>query len=208
MGFTTLTADGISTALNRYNGDQGSSDFDLNLGLRPTAPRLRDAAVLVPLIERPEGFCVLLTRRSNRLRHHPGQIAFPGGKVDEGDSTILAAALREANEEIGLPQDLVQVLGTLPQHETVSAFQVTPFVGLVTKPFELIPEAGEVDEVFEIPMAHFMEPKNFVIHPRVWQGIERRYFAVPHGPHYIWGATARILRMFCDVIGGHDETKH
>jgi len=192
--------------LDRYQAGKGSSDFDLNLGLRPDTPKLRDAAVLVPLIQRPHGYGVLLTRRSTRLRHHPGQIAFPGGKVDADDSSILAAALREADEEIGLPQDLVQVLGTLPQHETVSAFQVTPFVGLVTKPFDLVPELGEVDEVFEVPLAHFMEPKNFTIHPRIWQGIERRYFAVPHGPHYIWGATARILRMFCDVIGGHDET--
>ena len=100
--------------------------------------------------------------------------------------------------------DMVELLGTLPQHETVSAFQVTPFVGVVSQSYQPHPEVGEVDEVFEVPLNLFLNPRNFQIHPRVWQGVERRYFAVPYGPYYTWGATARILRMFCDVIGGRD----
>ena len=205
MDFNITTTQQIADALARYQGNQGTSDFDLNKGLRPEMPKLRDAAVLMPIVERVNGMQVILTRRSSHLKHHPGQIAFAGGKVDASDDSIQAAALREADEEIGLKSEMVQVLGTLPQHETVSAFQVTPFVGVVSPSFRPRPEAGEVDEIFEVPLNLFLNAQNFQIHPRVWQGIERRYFAVPYGPYYTWGATARILRMFCDVIGGHDE---
>jgi 8-oxo-dGTP pyrophosphatase MutT (NUDIX family) len=205
MNFSVTTSGKIARALAQYAGNQGTSDFDLNKGLRPVAPTLRDAAVLMPIIQRSSGLHVILTRRSSHLKHHPGQIAFPGGKVDDADDSIQAAALRESDEEIGLKSDMVEVLGTLPQHETVSAFHVTPFVGLVSQSYRPRPELGEVDEIFEVPLSLFLDPQNFQIHPRVWHGIERRYFAVPYGPYYTWGATARILRMFCDVIGGHDE---
>jgi len=205
MDFNSTSSRDIALALSQYQGNQGTSDFDLNKDLRPVAPKLRNAAVLIPIIERRAGLQVILTRRSSHLKHHPGQIAFPGGKVDQSDPSILDAALREADEEIGLSRELVEVLGTLPQHETVSAFQVTPFVGLVSDTFHPRPEVGEVDEIFEVPLNLFLDPRNFRIHPRVWFGVERRYFAVPYGPYYTWGATARILRMFCDVIGGHDE---
>jgi 8-oxo-dGTP pyrophosphatase MutT (NUDIX family) len=205
MDFNITTTQQIADALARYPGNQGTSDFDLNKGLRPEMPKLRDAAVLMPIVERPHGMQVILTRRSNHLKHHPGQIAFAGGKVDASDNSIQAAALREADEEIGLKSEMVQVLGTLPQHETVSAFQVTPFVGVVSQSYRPHAEVGEVDEIFEVPLNLFLSPQNFQIHPRVWQGVERRYFAVPYGPYYTWGATARILRMFCDVIGAHDE---
>ena len=205
MEFNSTTTDQIALALAQYQGNQVTSDFDLNKGLRPVAPKLRDAAVLIPIIERPTGLQIILTRRSSHLKHHPGQIAFPGGKVENMDASIQDAALREAEEEIGLESVLVEILGTLPQHETVSAFQVTPFVGIVSQSYHPRPEKGEVDEIFEVPLDLFLNPQNFQIHPRVWHGIERRYFAIPHGPYYTWGATARILRMFCDVIGGHDE---
>jgi 8-oxo-dGTP pyrophosphatase MutT (NUDIX family) len=205
MDFNVTTTHQIAQALARYQGNQGTSDFDLNKGLRPVMPKLRDAAVLIPIIERQSGLRVILTRRSSHLKHHPGQIAFPGGKVDTSDSSIQDAALREAEEEIGLKRGWVDVLGALPQHETVSAFQVTPFVGLVSQTYRPLPEKGEVDEIFEVPLNLFLNPQNFQIHPRIWHGVERRYFAVPYGPYYTWGATARILRMFCDVIGGHDE---
>ena len=118
----------------------------------------------------------------------------------------MDTALREAHEEIGLAPNMVQVLGKLPHHETVTSFHVTPYVGLVAKNYHPTLEPGEVDEIFEVPVSLFLAAENFQIHSRVWFGIERRYFAVPYGPYYTWGATARILRMFCNVIGEYDET--
>ena len=206
MDSNDITSDRIKTALELYNGNETTSDFDLNKDLRPSAPKLRKAAVLVPLISRASGLNVVLTKRSSQLKHHPGQIALAGGKVDATDVTPLNAALREAEEEIGLPRSLVDVFGTLPIHETVTSFHVTPIVGLITEAFDPVPEPGEVEEIFEVPVALFTDPNNFQVHPRKWQGVERRYFAVPYGPYYIWGATARIMRMFCDVVRGPNET--
>lgn len=184
---------GLRAALARPAGP--SSDFDLNPGIRPAGDKpLRPAAVLVPVWLRPEGAGVILTKRSSHLKHHPGQIAFPGGKVDATDASPEAAALRETQEEIGLPTSRVQIIGTLPVHETVTGFAITPFVGLIHGPFIPIPEAGEVEEVFTVPLSHVLDPARFSIERRQWMGVWRRYYAVPHGPHYIWGATARILR--------------
>lgn len=136
---------------------------------------------------------MILTKRSSALKHHPGQIAFPGGKQDEGDVDVTAAALREAWEEIGLPRNLPQVIGHLPEHETVTGFQVTPVVALLDQDFQLRPEPGEVDEVFLVPLAHLLNLDNYIIESRRWRGTRRYYFTVPFGPYYIWGATARML---------------
>ncbi len=172
-----------------------SSDFDLNpAAAKPQGRKLRPAGVLVPITRMGGEARVILTKRSSRLKHHPGQIAFPGGKQDEGDASVTDAALREAWEEIGLPRDLPQVIGTLPDHETVTSFQVTPVVALIDGPFEVIAEPGEVEEVFEVPLTHLLEPGNFQVESRIWQGTRRYYFTVPFGPYYIWGATARMLR--------------
>ena len=181
------------------------TDFDLNKDSRPASQQLLRAAVLLPLILRPSGLNVILTKRSNHLKNHPGQIALPGGKFDEGDRSFIDTALREAEEEIGLSQSIVNILGTLPDHETVTSFCVTPVVGLINTTFEPELDRNEVDEIFEVPLSMFTESKNFKVHNRIWNGIERHYFVVPYGPYYIWGATARILRMFCDVIGGQNE---
>ena len=178
---------------------RASSDYDLNPGMRRPAGRpLRAASVLVPLVERGTGLSLILTRRAALLKHHPGQVAFPGGKQEPGDPTPLAAALREAEEEIGLDAASVEPLGALDPHETVTDFLVTPFVGVVPAGFRPRPDPAEVEEVFEVPLAFALDPANLQVHGRRWQGVLRHYYVIPYGPHYIWGATARMLKTFAD----------
>ena len=174
-----------------------STDYDLNKGATgPERRMLRPAAVLIAVC--PDTETVFLTQRSAALKHHPGQVAFPGGKQDPGDPTPTAAALREAEEEIGLSRDQVRVLGHMPEHETVTGFLMTPVVGLIQGNFTPRAEAGEVAEVFRVPLAHVTDPANFTVQSRRWQGRKRHYYTVPYGPYYIWGASARILRALAD----------
>ena len=183
------------------SGGESSSDFDLNSDVvLPEGRKLRNAAVLVPITTfsgRPE---VILTKRASSLKHHPGQIAFPGGKQDKVDTDLAQTALREAWEEISLPPKNVSILGELSQHETVTGFSVTPILGHIKQPFEVIPESGEVDEVFSVPLEHVLNVDRYEIQYRYWQGVKRKYYAVPYGPYYIWGATARMLRALADRV--------
>ncbi|KRS11242.1 hypothetical protein XM53_16780 [Roseovarius atlanticus] len=197
-----MTSDLIATLRDALQGDMApSSDYDLNPDVvLPEGRKLRPAGVLVPIEVTEAGARLWLTKRSSALQHHPGQVAFPGGKQEEGDADIVAAALREAHEEIGLSPDKVEVLGTLPPHETVTSFYVTPVIGVISGPFEPVPEAGEVEEVFSVPLEHVMELGRFRVESRRWRGTRRHYFAVPYGPYYIWGATARMLRAMAEAV--------
>jgi 8-oxo-dGTP pyrophosphatase MutT (NUDIX family) len=177
-----------------------STDHDLNPAWRPEPRPLCAAAVLVALQEGRGGLAVVLTKRASGLRNHPGQIAFPGGKVDDRDAGPIAAALREAKEEIGLPPALVEPLGALPQHETVTGFAMTPVVARIAGAFDPRPDPGEVEEVFTVPLAHVADPARYRVERRMWRGQWRNYYAVPWGPYYIWGATARILRGLADRL--------
>jgi 8-oxo-dGTP pyrophosphatase MutT (NUDIX family) len=175
-------------------------DHDLNPDLYDPTARLREAAVLVPIVDRADQLTVLLTRRSDHLPDHPGQISFPGGSIDPGDADAEAAALREAQEEVGLAPERVSVLGRLDTYLIRSGFSVVPVVGLLHPPFELRAEAGEVDEIFEVPLAFFLDPVNREMHSRMFRGSERFFYAYPFGDYYIWGATAGMLSNLCDVL--------
>lgn len=151
------------------------------------------AAVLVPLINRVGGLSVLFTERSRDLPDHPGQISFPGGRIEPGDGDAGIAALREAEEEVGLPRERVTLLGRLAQYETVTGYRVTPVVGWVEPPFELRPDPVEVADVFEVPLPFLLEPSNQQRHFRMVGEVRRDYYAIPYGDRYIWGATAAML---------------
>ena len=151
------------------------------------------AAVLVPIIAHPEGLTVLFTRRTATLKAHSGQISFPGGRAEPGDPNRQHTALREAEEEIGLPPARVEVLGELPEYNTRTGFRVTPVIGLIQPPLELVPDAREVDEVFEVPLAYVLDPTN---HRRESRQIGARmatYYVIEHQGRIIWGATAGML---------------
>ena len=180
-----------------------SSDFDLNPGgiARWTQGKnLRPSAVLVPLIWRQDGYRVILTKRASHLKHHPGQIAFPGGEVEATDRDCVDTARREANEEIGLTDAHLTILGEMPFHETVTAFRISPVVGIVNAEFQPQSDPGEVEEVFEVPLSYLGTPAHYMVEGRFWAGHRRNYYVVPYGPYYIWGATARILRAFAERL--------
>ena len=161
---------------------------------------LRPAAVLVPLVRRQDGLTVLLTRRTDHLNDHAGQVSFPGGRTDPGDADSIATALREAHEEVGIAADEVEVIGVLPAYTTVTAYEVTPVVGLLDPPRALQVDPFEVAEVFEVPLAFLMDPAHHRRHAVELDGLSRQFISMPWGqdrrgePYFVWGATAAMLR--------------
>ena len=182
-------------------GANGPSDYALS-GQRAEPAAIaaaRAAAVLLPIVERPQGLTVLLTLRAPALRAHSGQVAFPGGKIDPGE-TPRETALRETREEIGLEERYIEPLGWLDPYLTGTGFRVAPLVALVEPSFALKINRNEVDEVFETPFAFLMDPANHRLDEREWQGRRRRFYAMPHEGRYIWGATAGILRNLYEKL--------
>ncbi|MBI1245389.1 MAG: CoA pyrophosphatase [Alphaproteobacteria bacterium] len=185
-----------SATIGRVRGDH-----DGNPGMAPTGT-LRLAAVLVPLVERPDGLSVLLTQRTAHLHDHAGQISFPGGRIEPDDPDAVAAALRETEEEIGLHRQHVDVVGRLDTYQTRTSYEVTPVVGLVKPPFELKPDPFEVADIFEVPLAFVLDPRNRERRSRVFQGAERHFWVLPYPDRYIWGATAGMLVNLAEVLAG------
>jgi 8-oxo-dGTP pyrophosphatase MutT (NUDIX family) len=175
-----------------------TSDFDLNPSVvLPEGRILKPAAVLIAVTENGQ---LILTKRAAHLKHHPGQIAFAGGRRDDTDRDLTHTALREAEEEIGLNPRAATILGQLPYHDTITNYSITPIVAMVPSDLTFKPEPGEVEEAFTVPLRHVLTLANYHIEGRHWRGQKRYYYTVPYGPYYIWGATARILRAMAEAV--------
>jgi 8-oxo-dGTP pyrophosphatase MutT (NUDIX family) len=177
-------------------GDEGN---DRMLEIVAREQPVRPAAVLIPVVDHPQP-TVLLTQRSPHLNNHAGQISFPGGKIDATDASPLDAALREADEEVGLKREFVEPIGYLDLYGTAFGFRILPTVARVKPGFKLTLNASEVDDAFEVPLAFLMNPENHQIHSKEFRGMERSYYAMPFAERYIWGATAGILRVLYERI--------
>ena len=180
---------------------RGDLDLDPSVWERAGVAATKPAAVLVPVVDRPQP-AVILTMRTAELPSHAGQIAFPGGKIDQGDQGPLAAALREAQEEVGLDPRLVEPLGYLDLYLTFSGFRILPVVARVAPGYKLTLNASEVADAFEVPLDFLMGPENHQRHSRDWKGIQRHYYAMPYQERYIWGVTAGILRNLYERVYG------
>ena len=180
------------------------SDDDLNPDARLIVPESvpRPAAVLVPLVPRDGALQMLLTLRTDHLSSHAGQVAFPGGRIDMEDDSPVDAALRETEEETGIARQFVEPIGYLDTYLTGTSYRIIPVVGLLRHGFTLTPHAGEVAEVFEVPLSFLMNPVNHERHSREWQGKERLYYAMPYEGRYIWGATAGMIRNLYALVYG------
>jgi 8-oxo-dGTP pyrophosphatase MutT (NUDIX family) len=201
-GFRALARRGLLTAPSEAIFDPrsgralGPSDWDLDPEFRDdlaVMPPPRAAAVLVPIVLR-EKLTVLLTQRAHDMPSHPGQISFPGGKVEARDKGPVDCALREAHEEIGLPADFIEPLGFLDSYRTGTGFQISPVVAFVRPGFDVVADTREVLDVFEVPLAFLMDEANHQKHARPWRGRQRSYYAMPYEGRYIWGATAGMLK--------------
>jgi 8-oxo-dGTP pyrophosphatase MutT (NUDIX family) len=195
---TSLTPESIAERLK--HPAPPADPEDLHIGLVPVGSRVTDAAVMVPLVHRAEGVKLLLTQRTAHLSDHAGQISFPGGRVEPADASREETALRETEEEIGLPRERVTLLGRLPEYEIPSGFRITPVVGWIEPPFDLTPDPFEVAAVFEAPLEHFLDPARYQRREYRFRGRHRHYVAIPHEGRYIWGATAGMLYSFARML--------
>jgi len=191
----------VPPALTDPQAEGARGDLDLNPSMweRAGVSATKPAAVLVPVVDRDRP-TVLFTIRTKELQSHAGQVSFPGGKIDPGDESPVAAALREAEEEIGLPPVVIEPIGYLDLYLTFSGFRILPTVARVKPDFSLTLNPWEVTETFEVPLAFLMMPQNIQRRSREWKGIEREYYAIPFGDRYIWGITAGIVRNLYDRV--------
>lgn len=213
-GPAALTKSDICAALEATPVNRGDewhwltgASPELRLAVRAAMPaRMVAAAVLVPLVEREEGFSVLLTERSAALKDHPGQISFPGGRIEAGDASPWEAALREAQEEIGLRREWVSFAGYLPDHPILTGFRVTPVVGFVVPHHQLALDAGEVHDAFEVPLQYLFDPANHRAHERTLGGVKLQTTDIQFLNHTIWGATAGMLLTLRRLIAERRPT--
>lgn len=185
-----------------FASDEMDGDYQMNEGMRESviANAKKHAAVLIGLIEREGSVNVILTKRTEALNNHSGQVAFPGGRIDDDDASPEAAALREAWEEIGLDINEVEIMGRLPDYYTGSGYRVAPVIGFVREgaDFEINPD--EVDYIFEVPLAFLMDVANHTTTSRMWKERERFFYEMPYQEHYIWGVTAGMIRVLYDRV--------
>jgi 8-oxo-dGTP pyrophosphatase MutT (NUDIX family) len=212
VGRPGLTRDAIRARLSAepigtrgYAGDGNEQrvrgDHTLLAGSEPSLHPLTPAAVLVPLVERAGGFTVLLTQRTAHLTAHAGQISFPGGRIEATDRDPIDAALRETEEEVGLPRGHVETIGRLDTYVTGTGFTITPIVGFISAPYPMKPDPFEVAEVFEVPLSFVLDPRNHQTQSREAKGRVRTFFVLPYEHRYIWGATAGMLVNLAELLG-------
>ena len=187
-----MPLDRVRSLLAQPFTPQPHGDWDLMAGTPPVADRLMPAAVLMAITDEAQPQ-LLLTKRTAHLKRHAGQVAFPGGRVDASDASLIAAALREAHEEVALPPGEVDVLGTLDPYRTGTGFLITPVVGVVPPGLTLQAHPDEVAELFHVPLAHALDAANHIRQSGQWQGETRHFWTIQHDRHVIWGATAGII---------------
>ncbi|MHB2264077.1 NUDIX hydrolase [Aliihoeflea sp. PC F10.4] len=184
------------------HGDADYGDHGLNPDLRDLilGNRLRDAAVMIAAVERPGGASLILTKRTEKLRSHSGQIAFPGGRIDATDPTPEFAAMRETEEEIGIGAETIEIVGRMPDYVSGSGYRISPVLGVAKPDFALTLNADEVDDAFEVPLSFLMDPANHTRSSRMWQERERFFYDMPFGNRRIWGVTAGIIRTLYERL--------
>lgn len=200
--FSTLEVRKFLLQKLQFSNDEIDGDYHLNKDMKDSvvSKAIKPAAVLIGLIERDAQVNVILTKRTEKLSNHSGQIAFPGGKIDEDDASPEAAALREAWEEIGLDINEVEIMGRLPDYHTGSGYRVAPIIGFVREGADFKISPDEVDYMFEVPLSFLMDEANHKITSKTWNGGERYFYEMPYKNHYIWGVTAGIIRVFNDRV--------